>query len=152
MDAVAVVERIKALGVTMTPSGSKIRLEPGSKVPAELVQAIRENKVEIMAILTRPPGTLTKALEQKNEEIAVMRKRLASPYYAGDSQYHQWCQDQIGCLTGHISEIQRYLRDGGTLRLPPCSRDDTHLCLIAMRRFDGCLMSPGECTFAISKC
>jgi hypothetical protein len=152
MDAVAVVERIKALGVTMTPSGSKIRLEPGSKVPAELIQALRENKPAIIAILTKPSVALSGALTQKTDEIAVMRRRLASQYYADDAEYLEWCKDQIACLQGHVDEIRRYLRDGGTLRLPPCCKGNDHICLIAMRRFDGCLMLPSECTFAISKC
>jgi hypothetical protein len=52
--AVAVLEKAKALGISVTASGDKLLLEPGSKVPAELVQAIRQHKNEILAILTRP--------------------------------------------------------------------------------------------------
>jgi hypothetical protein len=52
--AVAVLEKAKALGISVTSSGNKILLEPGSKVPAELVQSIRQHKGEILAILTRP--------------------------------------------------------------------------------------------------
>jgi len=52
--AVAVLEKAKALGISVTASGNKILLEPGSKVPAELVQAIRQHKNEILEILTRP--------------------------------------------------------------------------------------------------
>jgi len=150
--AVAVLEKAKALGISVTSSGNRILLEPGSKVPAELVQSIRQHKGEILAILTRPKpsGTLWWALAQKNGEIAVMRERLASPYYANDAQYHQWCLDQIGCLTDHITEITRCLREGGTLRLPPCCKDDGQFCLIAMRRLNGCLMSPCECGFSLT--
>jgi len=148
--ALELVERVKALGVTMTPITDGIRLEPGSRVPKELVEGIRQHKVEIIAILTKPSGTLTAALTQKNDEIAVMRRRLASPYYAGDVEYLEWGKDVIACLTSHIEEIRRYLREGGTLRLPPCCKEEGYICLIAMRRFDGCLMGPGECGFAIS--
>ena len=77
-----------------------------------------------------------------------MQKRLASPYYADDGEYLEWCRDQIGCLTAHVDEIRRYMREGGTLTLPPCCKGDC-ICLIAMRRFDGCLMEPSECEFII---
>ena len=36
----------------------------------------------------------------------------------------------------------------GTLTLPPCCKGDC-ICLIAMRRFDGCLMEPSECEFIV---
>jgi hypothetical protein len=53
-DAVAVLEKAKALGISVTSSGNKILLEPGSKVPPDLVQAIRQHKGEILAILASP--------------------------------------------------------------------------------------------------
>ena len=52
--AVAVLEKAKALGISVTSSGNKILLEPGSKVPPDLVQAIRQHKGEILALLTKP--------------------------------------------------------------------------------------------------
>lgn len=52
--ATAVLEKAKALGIKVTPSGDKILLEPGSKAPPELVQAVRQHKGEILAMLTRP--------------------------------------------------------------------------------------------------
>ena len=53
-DAVAGLEKAKVLGIRVTPSGNKILLEPGSKVPPDLVQAIRQHKGEILALLTKP--------------------------------------------------------------------------------------------------
>ena len=132
------------------PDGDKLQLRPPGKAPAELLQAIRQHKAEIMAILTKPRRTILEgALTQKGEEIMTMRKRMASEYYADDSEYLEWCRDQIGCLTAHITEIHRYLREGGSLRLPPCCKEEDYLCLIAMRRFNGCLMAPSECEFTI---
>ena len=52
--ATAVLEKAKALGIKVTPSGDKILLEPGSKAPPELVQAVRQHKGEILAILASP--------------------------------------------------------------------------------------------------
>jgi len=54
-----------------------------------------------------------------------MWERLASPCYADDSEYQRWCGYQIDTLTAHMSEIQRYLKEGGTLRLPLCCKDES---------------------------
>ena len=150
----SVLQQVRSLGVDIRPDGDRLQLRPPGKTPADLIEAIRQHKTEILTILTkpRPSETLRRALIQKNEEILTMRKRLDSPYYADDAEYQDWCKDQIACLTDHISEIQRYLREGGTLRLPPCCKEEGHICLIAMRRFDGCLMTLTECGFAISRC
>lgn len=97
----------------------------------------------------QPPEALTRALTQKGEEVLTMRKRLASDYYAGDVPYQEWGQDVLACLQAHITEIRCYLRGGGALSLPPCCKDKGYICLIALRRFDACLMGPGECGFSI---
>ena len=52
--AVELLEKVKALGVTLTRSGDKLLLEPGSKVPPDLVNQIREHKTEILAHLSKP--------------------------------------------------------------------------------------------------
>ena len=77
-----------------------------------------------------------------------MRRRLASEYYADDGPYQTWGQDVIGCLTAHVDEIRRYIREGGALTLPRCCKGN-YICLIAMRQFNGCLIEPSECEFAI---
>jgi hypothetical protein len=52
--AVELLEKVKALGVTLTRSDDKLLLEPGSKVPQDLIRAIRAHKNEILSILARP--------------------------------------------------------------------------------------------------
>jgi len=149
----SVLQQVRSLGVDIRPDGDKLQLRPPGRTPAELIEAIRQHKAEILTILAKPrQPMLERAIDQKRAEINVMRKRLASDYYAGDVQYQEWGKDVLACLQAHTSEIQRYQRDGGSLRLPPCCKDDGHICLIAMRRFDGCLMHPSECTFSIPKC
>jgi len=147
----SVLQQVRSLGVDIRPDGDKLQLRPPGKVPAELIAAIRENKTAIIAILTRPKpsGTLSAALEQKTTEIGVMRKRLASEYYVGDVPYQEWGRDVITCLQAHVDEVQRYLREGGALILPPCCKEEGHFCLISLRRFGGCLMNPGECGFSM---
>jgi hypothetical protein len=149
----SVLQQVRSLGVDIRPDGDKLQLRPPGKLSAELLAAVREHKPEIIALLQKPSPSsrtlLTGALAQKNDEILTMRQRLASPYYAGDGEYQRWGQDVIVCLQAHVTEIQRYLSEGGTLGLPLCCKEEGHICLIAMRRFDGCLMVPGECTFSI---
>jgi len=151
------VERIlnqcKAKGIRLEPApdGEHLDIHYQEPPPEDLRQMLRAHKAEIIAILTKPSGTLSAALAQKNEEIAVMRRRLASEYYADDGPYQTWGQDVIGCLTAHVDEIRRYLREGGALTLPPCCKGE-YLCLIAMRRFDTCLMGSDECGFSMPKC
>lgn len=147
MTASAILERLNSLGVITSVDGGMIRLTPASRIPADLKEAIRTHKKALMLAL-RPPEPLRHALTQKDEEIATMRRRLASTYYADDPQYQEWGRSVIGCLQAHSSETQRYLRDGGALALPRCCIDPAHVCLIALRRFDGCLMGPGECGFS----
>ncbi len=53
MDAHAVLNRLSELGVSARVEGDKVLLQPGSKVPSELKDAVREHKPEIIAVLTR---------------------------------------------------------------------------------------------------
>jgi len=53
-NAAAILEKLSLLGIATTPSGEKLLLEPGSKVPADLVSQIREHKTEILAHLGKP--------------------------------------------------------------------------------------------------
>ena len=52
MDAHAVLNRLSELGVSARVEGDKVLLQPGSKVPSELKDAVREHKPEIIAVLT----------------------------------------------------------------------------------------------------
>ena len=54
MDANAILDRLSNLGVTIRADGDKVLLQPGSKAPQDLKDAIRENKAAIMALLA--PG------------------------------------------------------------------------------------------------
>ena len=53
MDANAVLDRLTALGVTVRAEGGMVLLQPGSKVPLELKDAVREHKPQILAQLRR---------------------------------------------------------------------------------------------------
>jgi hypothetical protein len=53
MEAVAIIEELARLGVTVRVMGPKLLLEPGSKVPADLVGEVKACKVELLALLGR---------------------------------------------------------------------------------------------------
>jgi len=53
MDATEVLNRLTELGITARTSGEKLLLEPGSKVPADLMAEVREHKADIVSHLRR---------------------------------------------------------------------------------------------------
>jgi hypothetical protein len=57
MGATEVIELLQSLGISIRATGDKLLLDPGSRVPPELVQEIRQNKQEIMALLALPSQT-----------------------------------------------------------------------------------------------
>lgn len=90
---------------------------------------------------------LQKALAEKEEDLASRKRDLTSPYYA-DSE---WVKKEMTHLEAHIAEIERHLKEGGALKLPPCCRQPDYVCLIATRGFDECIMSPIECGFSLGR-
>ena len=54
MDATAILERLNSLGVRVIVSGERLQIEPGSKVPSDLVNEIRRHKSEIINVLSKP--------------------------------------------------------------------------------------------------
>ena len=55
MTTSGVLERLASLGVTVKVSGEKLLLEPGSKVPADLMAQVKEHKPAILETLSRRP-------------------------------------------------------------------------------------------------
>jgi hypothetical protein len=58
MDGLEILESLRSLGVTVEAVGrGKLRLEPASKIPAEMVPRIREVKTAILEALRNRPAT-----------------------------------------------------------------------------------------------
>jgi hypothetical protein len=53
-DAIAVVGKLTMLGIKVTVVGNKLLLEPGSRVPPELVEELRQHKAEIIEVINSP--------------------------------------------------------------------------------------------------
>ena len=71
MDASAIIEQLHELGVTVDLNGPKVRLQPGSKVPPDLLAEVRQHKDEIIQELRRPPDS--------EEELRRLIDHLADP-------------------------------------------------------------------------
>ena len=54
MDALEVLDRLSQLGVTAVLKDSRLFLEPGSRVSADLISEMRRHKSEIIAHLRNP--------------------------------------------------------------------------------------------------
>ena len=52
MDASALLTKLATLGVTVSVDGEDLRLEPGSRVPAELLPELRAKKPQLLAALS----------------------------------------------------------------------------------------------------
>ena len=81
MNATAVLERLSAQGVQVTPRpNGNLWLEPASKIPPDLLEAVRENKPAILALLgqERPPSPLPdpKAAVAEIDRLLALGQRL----------------------------------------------------------------------------
>jgi hypothetical protein len=56
MTATEVLDRLEELGVTAWVYGEKVRLQPGSKVPSELMAEVRHHKADLLTLLAAEPA------------------------------------------------------------------------------------------------
>ena len=74
MDAADVLERLTDLGITATVNGTTLRLEPGSKVPPELLAEVKEHKPEILALLVPVSDGLPPPLDRPPQTEQELRR------------------------------------------------------------------------------
>lgn len=135
--------------VLMQEEGLSDRNNPA--MPREIAQGgieceISETREISQGTQTVIEDNLRKALAEKKGRLALRKRDLTSPYYGHTDE---WTKRQITHLQAHIAEIQRYLREGGDLKLPRCCWPFGYICLIAMTGFDACIMTPEECGFSL---
>lgn len=53
MNIPELLEALKTYGISVTVNGDRIRLVPGSRVPLDLAEVVREHKAEVMNYLLR---------------------------------------------------------------------------------------------------
>jgi len=86
------------------------------------------------------PYSLEEALNHKKHELEVLRadsKPLDIPRTKRDMEL----------LSQQIREIQRYLKDGGELKLPKCYKAK-QICLLGLTQVRSCLPESGRCAWA----
>ena len=58
MTATDVLDELTSLGVTATANGQKLLLEPGSKVPQDLLTEVKGHKTELLELVSAPKTEL----------------------------------------------------------------------------------------------
>ena len=84
MQAAEILMVLKEVGATVRVNGDALRVEPRSRIPAELVPEIRRRKFEIMELLTDQPGGDGQAPPldrppQTEQELRRLIDHLADP-------------------------------------------------------------------------
>ncbi|MCP3683583.1 MAG: hypothetical protein GY861_12925 [bacterium] len=158
MTPLELLEKAKQQGLAMKVEGDRLLYHPLSAMTSDLKEAIRKYKGEIIELVSQtneseiPPRiieSLQKAISKKEEDLAIRRKQLADPKCPNP----EFCIDQITSMEGHIVEINRYIKEGGDLAIPRCCLQHENYCFLnhamAMKGFDGCLLSPDGCEFGL---
>jgi hypothetical protein len=141
VSAADVLDRLAELGITARTSGENLLLEPGSKVPPDLLVEVRAHKAEVLALLRREavgpldgyrqvyagdaPGTdeLAELEERVNREGFVLCRSMALEDFV---VFHRDDVDPAtlppGFVPYSVQELERLFGDGtevaaSTLRL-----------------------------------
>ena len=70
MDAATILRRASQLGITVVLDHDRLRYNPREKAPADLVEAMRENKLEIIKLLGLKNHDSIGARPLEGEEVA----------------------------------------------------------------------------------
>ncbi len=109
MEAAQVVEALVSLRISVRARGDKLLLEPGSKVPPELVPDLRRCKLEILQLLTAPPPSFdydTAHLLAWAAHAAEVGLTLSEPVNFLETplrpyttaEVGRYCRDRLRCL------------------------------------------------------
>lgn len=109
MDAAQVVETLVSLRISVRAKGDKLLLEPGSKVPPELVSDLQRYKPEILQLLTGAPPSFDYATAQLlawAAHSAELGLTLPEPVHFLETplrpyttaEVGRYCREQLKCL------------------------------------------------------
>lgn len=79
MEATEILTALQEAGATARVNGDKLLVEPGNKVPLELVPEIQGHKLEIMALLSNPMPAAFDRPPVSREETSELMDYLADP-------------------------------------------------------------------------
>ena len=120
MNTTEVLDRLTQLGITARTAGEKLLLEPGSKVPADLMAEVKEHKSDIVSHLRR---------EESAERSALLDRLRTGQAWLLD-QHQRWQNDDTTAATD--AEFSRVWNGWWEL-------DDR---LRAEHGFQGCVFGP----------
>lgn len=70
MDAAVILDKLRELGISVRSEGDELVLTPGSKVPPQLIEPIKANKLQIMDVLRHSkPAVVSAAPEWHAKEV-----------------------------------------------------------------------------------
>ena len=75
MELTAILDKLQSLGVSITVADDRLRLEPGSRVPPQLLGELRRHKWELLDFLLAPLPE-SQALADELERLMVLGQRL----------------------------------------------------------------------------
>ena len=99
MDAAEVIERLQNLNVSVRAIGDRLLLEPGSRVPQDLVPDLRRCKLEILRLLGSPTPDRddpTDYLLAWASEAAEAGAILAEPVHFFETPLRPYTTAQVG--------------------------------------------------------
>ena len=113
MHAEAIVRRAAGLGITLSVVGNRIRYEPRSATPEDLVEALRSHKPEVIDYLDQRSASITpdEALLTWAHELAEHEVVLTEPLVYVETPLRTVTTDRISWYASH------YLRTIATARL-----------------------------------
>ncbi len=76
MHASSILERLSTLGVKVQVAGDRLRLEPASRVPPDVLDAVREHKGELLAFLSPRPTATPREHADAVEEMCRLGARM----------------------------------------------------------------------------
>ena len=98
MNAEAIAQRARELGVTLTAAGDKIRYAPKSATPPAFVDALRKHKAEVLAYLREPSFQCWILEEWRRMSIPEWRCILNESQQQGDrtrEEYARWMLREV---------------------------------------------------------
>ena len=117
MTGAEVLERLDSLGVILEIAENKLRLMPGSLVPPDIVEEVRQHKVEIINILTqkvsvdKPIIWETGNIPQIHSLLVIRQAELevAKSKLAGNDRIDWYVNNRIMDLEIKIADLKLWL-------------------------------------------
>ncbi len=116
MTAAEVLDRLTALGITAQTSGEKLLLEPGSKVPPDLLAEVRQHKADLLTLLapgptedTWPPPDAEELLTRWEE---LGRREIPVSLGVTISNLRVWLYGPGHCQPNHVASVRGWLLEG----------------------------------------